>query len=241
LKEYLYTHQNILSIRPEVKEGRFNWWCLSRYGSKNVEYLFKPKIIYPRINSNCNFYLDEVGEISLSDNNFFISSNSKSLVALLNSKLIFYFLKQICSTLQGGYYDFRRPYIEKIPVHRNLNELEYPLSELSNSQLSKNKELQQINFQFQKLLYSKFETININTKLDKWFTLSFAEFSKELLKQKIKLTLTQESEWLAFFEQEKQKALAIKTEIDNTDKEIDKMVYELYGLTEEEIKIVEGK
>jgi hypothetical protein len=34
--------------------------------------------------------------------------------------------------------------------------------------------------------------------------------------------------------------MAIKNEIDATDKEIDKMVYALYGLTEEEIKIVEG-
>lgn len=31
----------------------------------------------------------------------------------------------------------------------------------------------------------------------------------------------------------------LKKEIDKTDKEIDQMVYELYGLTEEEIKIVE--
>lgn len=29
------------------------------------------------------------------------------------------------------------------------------------------------------------------------------------------------------------------TQIDATDKEIDRLVYELYGLTEEEIKVVE--
>jgi len=33
----------------------------------------------------------------------------------------------------------------------------------------------------------------------------------------------------------------VKREIDATDKAIDKLVYELYGLTEDEIKIVEGK
>ena len=32
----------------------------------------------------------------------------------------------------------------------------------------------------------------------------------------------------------------IEKEIRETDKEIDKLVYELYGLTEEEIKIIEG-
>ncbi len=32
----------------------------------------------------------------------------------------------------------------------------------------------------------------------------------------------------------------VKREIEATDNAIDKLVYELYGLTEEEIKIVEG-
>ncbi len=47
IKNYLIENKETLSNRPEVREGRFNWWCLSRYGSKNAEYLFKPKIIYP--------------------------------------------------------------------------------------------------------------------------------------------------------------------------------------------------
>jgi hypothetical protein len=33
----------------------------------------------------------------------------------------------------------------------------------------------------------------------------------------------------------------LQREIEATDKEIDEFVYELYGLTEEEIKIVEGR
>ena len=33
----------------------------------------------------------------------------------------------------------------------------------------------------------------------------------------------------------------LKARIDYTDKKIDKLVYELYGLTEEEIRIVEGE
>lgn len=34
---------------------------------------------------------------------------------------------------------------------------------------------------------------------------------------------------------------SLKAEIEKTDKEIDRKVYELYGLMEEETKIVEGK
>ena len=33
----------------------------------------------------------------------------------------------------------------------------------------------------------------------------------------------------------------VKREIESTDKAIDKLVYDLYGLTDEEIKIVESK
>jgi len=70
--------------------------------------------------------------------------------------------------------------------------------------------------------------------------LSYADFIKEVGKLKIKLTLSQEAEWEDYFTTEATKVNAIKTQIDATDKAIDKMVYELYGLTEEEIQIVEN-
>ncbi len=47
-------------------------------------------------------------------------------------------------------------------------------------------------------------------------------------------------EWMELFEEKKVEAQTLKSEIEKTDKEIDQMVYELYSLTEDEIKIVEG-
>ncbi len=46
-------------------------------------------------------------------------------------------------------------------------------------------------------------------------------------------------EWMEVFETKRGEAQTLKAEIDKTDAEIDAMVYEL-GLSEEEIKIVEG-
>jgi hypothetical protein len=54
------------------------------------------------------------------------------------------------------------------------------------------------------------------------------------------LTKKDEFEWLDLFEENKEKAQTLQTQITQTDKEIDAMVYELYGLTEGEIKIVEN-
>ena len=81
--------------------------------------------------------------------------------------------------------------------------------------------------------------------IDKWYEQEFVDFIKELSKvikgvNGTPLTKKDEFEWMDLFEENKKKALDLKAEIDKTDKEIDRMVYELYGLSEEEIKIVEG-
>ena len=54
------------------------------------------------------------------------------------------------------------------------------------------------------------------------------------------MTLDEEAEWMTYFNKKKAEANALQSEIDRIDKEIDRMVYALYGLTEEEIKIVEN-
>lgn len=45
--------------------------------------------------------------------------------------------------------------------------------------------------------------------------------------------------WMEVFEDKKAEAQVLQAEIDKTDREIDQMVYELYDLNQEEIKIVE--
>ena len=44
---------------------------------------------------------------------------------------------------------------------------------------------------------------------------------------------------MKFLNRKKTEANALQAEIDRIDREIDQMVYELYGLSEEEIRIVE--
>ncbi|NLM99891.1 MAG: hypothetical protein GX170_07725 [Campylobacteraceae bacterium] len=52
------------------------------------------------------------------------------------------------------------------------------------------------------------------------------------------MTMFQNSVLKSFTQNE---SLDLKSQINQTDKEIDAMVYTLYDLTDEEIKIVEGK
>lgn len=80
---------------------------------------------------------------------------------------------------------------------------------------------------------------NLNCSKKKRYKLRYIDFNKELEKQKIKIPLSVQSEWLQFFESEKAKVAELLTFISKTDSEIDNLVYNLYNLTDEEIKIVE--
>lgn len=91
------------------------------------------------------------------------------------------------------------------------------------------------------LVTNKFSLIKPSTKLQNWTSLDFKGFLGELVKAKVKLSLSEEADWMAYFHEQKVKAFALQSDISRLDAEIDKLVYELYGLTEEEIRIVEGR
>jgi Eco57I restriction-modification methylase/TaqI-like C-terminal specificity domain len=245
----LATSKNIIDGNQKViSNGEINRYIanpiLNKTSNGSREYDILPnKIILKKLCYKIEAILDSEGLIPI-NTTYCITSETDLmfLLAILNSELITFYArkKYISTSLRGGYIELRVFQIELLPLIQTNYEQQQLLKENAEIILSKNKELQQANTHFQKLLTSKFPTLNINTKLEKWYELSFADFNKELTKQKIKLSLQDQSEWLSFFDQEKQKAMAIKNEIDATDKEIDKMVYALYELTEEEIKIVEG-
>jgi hypothetical protein len=174
--------------------------------------------------------------------------NLKVLTAILNSSLIKFWLTYK-GKMQGDIYQIDKEPIVNIPLKHPKN-LQDKLIESADSIILLNKESQNFSNQFLSLLQAKFTIEKLTTKLQNWHELEFADFLKELEKARkqaatattrglIPLSLQEEAEWMQYFNEQKQKAQTLKSEIDRTDKEIDTMVYELYGLSEEEIEIVE--
>lgn len=164
----------------------------------------------------------------------------KYIVSLLNSSLLsYYFIKNTAKSVRKLFPKIILNDLRKFPIKKISSVEQKPFEDKVDLMLSSNKELQEQSSKFQRTLQRKFELESLPKKLESWYELTFAEFVKELGKKKIKLSLSEESEWEDYFLQEQQKALALKQQIDSTDQQIDKMVYELYGLTDEEIKIVE--
>ena len=220
------------------------WWEL-----RNCAYyhLFEqPKVIFPNLQNTNKFSLDEKGiyinapavMLSLSHLKNPVAEG-KFLLCLLNSKIIWYFLKSICVMRSGGYIEVKPQYFEQIPIPDIPEKDQAPLMNKADLMINLNNAKHETTLKFQRTIQRKFEIEELPGKLQNWHEITYAEFIKELGKKKVRLSLSEEAEWEEYFNQEKQKALELKAQIDATDKEIDRMVYELYGLTEEEIRIVE--
>lgn len=145
-------------------------------GLQVPNYRYEGKIIYPETTQNVNFMLDKMGYF-LDKTAFMIKGeNLTYLNAVLTSKTIFWYLKQICSTLGESGFSMSKIFVEKLPV---------------------------------------VETHKIDSKL-----LSKIEvLASEILESKAKDN---------------------NCDITHKELEIDKLIYELYKLNDEEISLIES-
>jgi len=181
--------------------------------------------------------------------------NIKYLLAILNSKLIKFLYES--SINEGGkvFAQVKIIYMDPLPIKRASKSEQTPLVDKTDKMIFLNKGLNEKITKFTKYLQSQFQLDKLTRKLENWFELSFGDFIDELNKaiktinkervknqlQPIKeLTKLDEMDWIDVFETKKAEAQALKQQINTTDREIDAMVYELYGLSEEEIAIVEN-
>lgn len=164
----------------------------------------------------------------------------KYILVVLNSTLIsYYFMKNTAKSVRKLFPKIILNDLRKFPFKEISLKEQQLFIKKANEMLDLNKELQEISQKFQRMLMREFGLEKISTKLQNWYLLNFDEFIKELSKVKVKLNLSQKADWENYFIAEKSKAETLNNEITKTDKEIDGMVYELYGLNEKEIEIIE--
>jgi type I restriction-modification system DNA methylase subunit len=208
------------------------WWEIRACDYYNK--FSEQKIMYQAFQVKPCFIYDENG-LYCNNSMWFIPSDNKGLLAILNSRMGWWLITKYCTQIQNGCQLIWK-YFGQIPIPNTTENLAMK----GDLMLSLNKVLQEASSKFQRSIQRKFNLEELPSKLQNWYLLSYKDFIAELAKKKVKLSLSEEAEWETYFLQEARQALALKAEISNTDQEIDRMVYALYGLTEEEIKIVEG-
>ncbi|NQU86894.1 MAG: N-6 DNA methylase [Mariniphaga sp.] len=214
------------------------WWELR--ACDYYQEFAKPKIMYQKFQVKPCFIYDEQG-LFCNDSMWIIPTENKALLGVLNSKMGWWLITKYCTQIQNGCQLIWK-YFGQIPIPE-LKSSE--LTVLVEKMLEITQNQQAIISSFIKYLNSQFPIDKLSRKLESWHELEFSEFIKELNKaikksEGEKLTKSDEMDWMEVFENKKTEAQTLKSEIEKTDKEIDQMVYELYGLSKDEIKIVEG-
>jgi len=249
------SHINGINSKPVITGSDFNRYSLS-YPGLFIEYTsnlhrprakdifeVKEKILlrqtgsYPicTIDTNQYYTLDTVHNGIVVDTSF----NIKYLVCLLNSKLLRYIYNAQIKETGKVFAQVKIMYIDELPVKIIPEEKQKTFIEKADIILSQNIEFHAIRLNFIRLIRSKWSDFKISGRISQWYKLANEDFSREFEKQKIKLSLRDQAEWLEYFNEQKQKAELIYSTIEKTDTEIDNMVYRLYDLTEDEIALIE--
>jgi type I restriction-modification system DNA methylase subunit len=173
---------------PGRKPGSYKWYEIQDAVNYYEEFE-KPKIIYAEIATRGQFTLDTDNYYS-ETTTYIIPLDSKYLLGILNSKLITFIFAKISSEIRGGFYRWKRQYVETLPI-RTID----------------------FNNPSEKAIHDKLVTL-VDRMLD-------------LHKKKAALPPSAERE-------------KIEREIAVTDEKIDEMVYGLYGITDEERKIIQN-
>ena len=190
-------------------------------------------------NASINNSVKKFSQISRTElENISLSIDIRFLLVLLNSKYANYLLDSIRGS---GNIDVNPEYIRNIPIPLIASESQQPFIALADTMLTLHQQLQEKRSRFLRRLTENFEGIKITTALQTFDQLDFKGIVGELMKQKIKLTLSQQDEWEDYFNDRKAECQEITAQIKATDNEIDNRVFDLYGLTAEERAIVKGE
>jgi type I restriction-modification system DNA methylase subunit len=179
----------------------------------------------------------------------------KYALAILNSKLLNRQYQKLNPETGRVFAQVKIDYVNEIPIIIPSIEKQLLFISKVDYLIVNSKKVTDLIQKMTHYLKTKFHLNKLSRKLENWQKLEYGNFTKELNKaiklenkDRLKegkheihlLTKKDEFEWLDLFEENKKKAQDLKIQINKTDKEIDAMVYELYGLTNEEIEIVEN-
>ena len=176
-------------------------------------------------------YTDQTTYVILSDD----KNDLLSLTAILNSKLMYFYFKNTFSDNKLTFPKVKRSQLLELPYKKNNSFIDKVLVLIDlkkKIQLKKNKFLNRIN--------DNFNLIKSSQKLDVFYKYDFKILIQELKKQKLVLSYNEQEELEDYFFERKSEIKHLQQEVTKIENEVDQMVYDIYGLSEEEIQIVEN-
>jgi hypothetical protein len=213
---------------------------------RKAEIFFEPKLFIRRTDDKLLCTYDEDNFIGLNSihciQSFDENIVNKYLLCMINSSLVNWFFQHENFHMVGKpLAEVKVVYVDRLPIKNISLEEQNIFAKKADMLLDLNKTFQIKKTKFLKRVKDNFDLDKLSKKLEAFYETDFKTFLKELKKKKVTLTLKDQDEWEEYFEGYQKELLEIKAQIDTTDKQIDEMVYELYGLSEDEVAVVKGR
>jgi hypothetical protein len=234
------------------KSGAYEWFEIQ----DTVDYwreFAKPKVIYNRFVDMPQFLYDDTGSL-INDAPYFIPSADRFLSALLNSKLSWYMITSYVPNLRGGFVQINAAYINPLPIPPATDAQKAELATLAESAQTAAEERyrlqQEITRRIPDLARSargpdlapSGQLTKLTERLKSWWDLpDFAAFQAEVKKAfKADIPLKERNDWENWISETRQKIHALTAEITAIEAAINTRVYALFGLTPDEITLLES-
>ncbi|BAP54806.1 type I restriction-modification system methyltransferase subunit [Thioploca ingrica] len=228
-----------VKAKKRVDKGEF-WWEL-RACAYYPEFE-KEKIVYPDISQHAQFSLD-IQKCYFGNTGYFIPNGNLFLVGLLNAKVIWLYLYGVSNSIRGGFIRLFSQYIEKIPIPTATDPQKTEIATLA----QQCQHLAETRYQKQEAIRHRIPDIcptnrepELSTKLKTWWTLDFKAFREEIKKCfKTDIPLVERNDWEIWLNTEKAAIEQLNQQLAQLEQQLNQKVYELFELTEEEIRLVE--
>ncbi|QOV24365.1 class I SAM-dependent DNA methyltransferase [Anabaenopsis elenkinii] len=110
---YQYFEQFRKSLIKRCDQGKFFWELRSCIYWEEFE---QPKIIWGNLATKPQFAIAKQGFYLSAPANLVVSPENEHILAILNSKITQFYIKQIAATRQGGFIEFKPMYVSQIPI-----------------------------------------------------------------------------------------------------------------------------
>ena len=228
--------------RGQVRSDQGDYWWELR-ACDYYDKFEKPKISYIEICNMGEFTLDVTGFYQEATT-FMIPNADKFLLGLLNSNVLWYFWVATTTILRGGFQRMKNQFGEPTPI---------PIAnQIEKSSVEKFVDL------CQQIAWRRLESqsnftrripdlcpadreAKLSTKLHDWWQLSdFAAFRAEVKKCfKAEIPLSERNAWEDLFTTSKAEITKLSAQIKRNEDEINAIVYKLFDLNPDEIKLLE--
>jgi hypothetical protein len=239
IRDWLLPFKDALEKRATAQE----WWELQQAQLAYQDAMAAPKIVFPDMSQGAKFCLDSSSAFC-GNTIYFIPSNDIALLGHLNSKLTWWHLFGEAESLRGGKWRLRMfaEDVATVPISFNSETEHVDLIKVSEVAASS----ANLRMNAQSIFLARLADLNPShakpsRKLENFHELDFSELRAEIKRVfKAEIPVKERGEWESFHAEAKVQVLRLNAQIAQAEREIDVLVYEAFGLTADEIALLEA-